>query len=576
MWWIRFAFASHFFRRIAEYTDLSGLSGVVNVGNRQILRVAFDFGTSTSSHSFLFSDSIPGLLPSQPRFTGGISQFGDSEIFVQNNFGWLSRLVHENLEIGGYSIPEFPFGLVQSRAETPYREFQEVAGIISFNRDSILAQGRILSLGITAGPFVSLKSFGPRRLPWPPGTVSVVAIPGSPKWLFSAHRVSIGDQEFAAPHTLFVDPGSSDVVFPQRYRDLTREALGVFKVLGNSARVFVPFNQWLEFLDVVIRINSDSNGAKLRLDPKSLRFSPDVENRNAKIVDGIVFVPLRIRFFVSNSQERQNYITVGRAFLRSYKGVLLDNIDSKIRFVPRLFGSSVENPSIMIHPRQLGVKLALIEREVSLIARFNGFPFAFMAQRAPLHNIDDYLLPFSWTVEEDAEISNLRVFKLVLVRSFPDYSIPPESITQSRSLPHHAAIRCVLSVFGGLTLFADAATSDPAKSLTVSIQRAQTHITFKFIEGIAPSPSPGLLNGNPTPAPVMGPPSAALLTLPSPVRIETDRPEECYICLEAMKSGEPLQLPSSCGHAFHDECIRPWVMEKGQNTCPNCRKPITF
>jgi hypothetical protein len=44
--------------------------------------------------------------------------------------------------------------------------------------------------------------------------------------------------------------------------------------------------------------------------------------------------------------------------------------------------------------------------------------------------------------------------------------------------------------------------------------------------------------------------------------------ESCPICIEDYKTDEMLvQLP--CGHAFHKDCILPWITEK--NSCPTCR-----
>jgi hypothetical protein len=48
---------------------------------------------------------------------------------------------------------------------------------------------------------------------------------------------------------------------------------------------------------------------------------------------------------------------------------------------------------------------------------------------------------------------------------------------------------------------------------------------------------------------------------------ENDDDKDCAICFETMK--EATGLP--CGHKFCDNCIKPWIKEKG--TCPTCFQP---
>lgn len=48
---------------------------------------------------------------------------------------------------------------------------------------------------------------------------------------------------------------------------------------------------------------------------------------------------------------------------------------------------------------------------------------------------------------------------------------------------------------------------------------------------------------------------------------ENDDDKECAICYEVMK--EATVLP--CGHKFCDNCVQPWIKEKG--TCPTCSQP---
>ncbi|KAJ2061005.1 hypothetical protein GGI17_003344 [Coemansia sp. S146] len=47
-------------------------------------------------------------------------------------------------------------------------------------------------------------------------------------------------------------------------------------------------------------------------------------------------------------------------------------------------------------------------------------------------------------------------------------------------------------------------------------------------------------------------------------------PESCSICLSSIKAGDPLVFLIPCNHAFHDECIGKWLMEKS-TLCPLCK-----
>lgn len=49
---------------------------------------------------------------------------------------------------------------------------------------------------------------------------------------------------------------------------------------------------------------------------------------------------------------------------------------------------------------------------------------------------------------------------------------------------------------------------------------------------------------------------------------------ECIICLEDYVSGESLVLRLPCGHEFHEDCIRKWLLRR-KRTCPICKMDVT-
>jgi hypothetical protein len=67
---------------------------------------------------------------------------------------------------------------------------------------------------------------------------------------------------------------------------------------------------------------------------------------------------------------------------------------------------------------------------------------------------------------------------------------------------------------------------------------------------------------------------------PDPPAVDTteDAFEECYLCLEAMATGDPEEAEAvvvGCGHQFHGMCMGMWTATctaKGlPYTCPMCR-----
>jgi hypothetical protein len=47
----------------------------------------------------------------------------------------------------------------------------------------------------------------------------------------------------------------------------------------------------------------------------------------------------------------------------------------------------------------------------------------------------------------------------------------------------------------------------------------------------------------------------------------------CSICIEEFEEGEKIRLLPKCGHAYHTECIIPWLTER-QGCCPFCKADV--
>jgi hypothetical protein len=48
--------------------------------------------------------------------------------------------------------------------------------------------------------------------------------------------------------------------------------------------------------------------------------------------------------------------------------------------------------------------------------------------------------------------------------------------------------------------------------------------------------------------------------------------ESCSICWETLSYGATSCLP--CGHAYHIDCIKSWILSNSANTCPLCKRPF--
>ncbi|KAG7364029.1 ring finger domain containing protein [Nitzschia inconspicua] len=56
-------------------------------------------------------------------------------------------------------------------------------------------------------------------------------------------------------------------------------------------------------------------------------------------------------------------------------------------------------------------------------------------------------------------------------------------------------------------------------------------------------------------------------------RFTTTLSTMCSICIDDFEHGEMVRLLPRCGHAFHTECILPWLTER-QNYCPFCKTKV--
>merc|ERR1711884_670217 len=45
----------------------------------------------------------------------------------------------------------------------------------------------------------------------------------------------------------------------------------------------------------------------------------------------------------------------------------------------------------------------------------------------------------------------------------------------------------------------------------------------------------------------------------------------CSICICEFENRQDIRVLPRCGHVFHDDCIKPWLLERNRNSCPLCQ-----
>lgn len=71
-------------------------------------------------------------------------------------------------------------------------------------------------------------------------------------------------------------------------------------------------------------------------------------------------------------------------------------------------------------------------------------------------------------------------------------------------------------------------------------------------------------------------PSDALVSIRTQRRLRaftTTTCTMCSICIDEFEEGETIRLLPRCGHAFHTECILPWLKDR-QGCCPMCKTGV--
>ena len=75
------------------------------------------------------------------------------------------------------------------------------------------------------------------------------------------------------------------------------------------------------------------------------------------------------------------------------------------------------------------------------------------------------------------------------------------------------------------------------------------------------------------PAPVVTAPLHVATSQPNERILNTTTCTTCSICIDDFEAGEALVLLPRCRHAFHKDCLRPWLLER-HGCCPLCKTDV--
>ena len=529
------AFAACYFEIEAQYSDLSGLTVVAQVGRSQEFPVSLNF---EYPESYLFSSAL-NRFSFQPTFNLGPSVAPVNEPLA-NRHSWRGQILRTDLKLGDEIFSEHTFGLVESQPRM-HVDYHDVGGIIALTQASpraapSLMRDRILRLEcVSRCDAVRITSLGARKLlnPW---TYPVVSIPAFPtqrsrfyttenSWSFSA-SASFGRTRLHNDIHIQVDPSSQDMLLPaSMIASITGSGSGDFAVSIDSKRLFVAATSGAE-LSFEFRC---SRGRIIRLSAESIKFYRDYSQAMPGY-EGLM-VPLRIRFV-----SGVGYIKLGRSLLESYKRVYMDNITFRIHLVPRgvIFGRPQTQNVVPARPA-FTVRDVFDDLSIDPSSLEIALPLS--------DSLDQGLVPWSFRQRE------LVGYELKLIRRFKKDLTYRESTSFLTLSVNAAIVQCVGDMSSGLSLRFIETEQDRSRYTSIEIFRSSTEVRITSRR------------------------MRIQVQLPPPYLATAPDETSCGICKEPINTDETIQIIPPCNHKFHADCIFPWLHMR-KVTCPVCRSFI--
>ena len=509
----------------ARYSAFSDLVTTAYIGSRGTrIRVSLGFSGDFSNSSFFYDGrtDCPAFVGVcyNPELSASSFSVGHCPL-AQKVPNWEGCFELADLvALGSVSYHVHRFRLL-SQAVLSGPQFREVAGMISLHRRSRLLRGKrlqVFSRYSSGHPGIRIVSLLDEE---PESSVPTVKEYDS-NWVFEA---SIPGVETEGVVTIELDPSNQKMVIP------------------------VDIAHGIDWLEVTpqgeVYMDCDATtGLHLLLQSKHLIVIPAGQLVNPGRISPDGGHRCEARVLVSNLIAR---IVIGRQLIESVDHIVLDNQSDRIGF--GLYQPSLPPPGFrFVDPKPFipivgpGIDISYEQDGHELHANFfrNGsgrglFLWKEVPQQYRYLNLDVEIV---WLLHTDGEASDGPVDAVV-------YPIEGHWRVQSYPSVVNEGIR--------LKFLSDAASLN---NLVWRFTKRGARLTMYSVD--LPDISTFPLEE---------------LNLPHPL-IAEGQMDNCAVCLGEIRFGETVQNMPECTHAFHLECIKPWLEGRSQ-TCPSCRSVVS-
>jgi hypothetical protein len=507
----------------ADYSAFSNLVTTAYIGSPGTpIRVSLGF-SSDSSLSFLYDGRTDC-----PAFVGACydPEFSATYFSVrqcppaQNVERWegCSELT-DLVALGTVSAMVYRFRLLsQARISGP--QFREVAGMVSLHRRSRLMAGKrlhVFSRYSSSHPGIRIVSYLNESPP--PHSVSTVKECDS-KWVFEASIPNVVPEGVVR---IEFDPNIQRMLIPV---DIAHRI--DWLEVSTEGEVFVDCEARVDLSLLLHRKRRIRISARQLVNPR--RRSPDGQRCEARVLVSPVI----------------DMIVIGRQLIESVDHIVLDNVANRIGFglLPNLWPSREirfvdPKPLIPIVGPDVNMSYEQDGQELNIDFFGSGSVHGlFLWKRSPQQyrhfgmDVETVML-----VHTDGEASDGPVDPVV-------YPIQGHWRLESNPLVLSDGIRLMFRAV------------DASSNLVLRFTKRGARLIMYSADVPATTTIP-----------------LEDLNLPDPFITEV-RMDACAVCLAEISVGETAQNMPECTHAFHRECIRPWLEGRSQ-TCPSCRSVVS-
>ena len=523
-----FGLVGHCEGLLVRQSEFSGLTADIVLGGQQ-LAVSLDFVFDTN---VVYDSSQSPAFVLCYRLPEGTEVDRADATKMERALGWTHMVsVMDTIGVDDVIVNLFQFKLVVNSHPASVR-MREVAGIVSLNRFSRIAQAHVMRLRMGEGGGLEV-TFGcspddnnighPAR-----STLPLLSLRGD--WVFRA-GLSVSAGEGIRSRVRF-DPTLTDVIIPHSlgFRFLRLLGVGVMLI---ADRVYLPCDR-LDFFFLTLILSDE-----VSIELVHLVLSSSAQPHGL----------CAMRILVSSGLENDGFIQIGQSLLAAVAGVELDNPSGLIRF--ELPSSSPFQYFPLPNPVPLVPAFDYPVIEFSTTSH-EGARMTF-TQKA-FGRREYFFVPFRTRAVQFGE--GIFAFSFFKVGGLDNLSIPHaerlattvflSSAPEARMEDGEFHIDFASDVGDGLTEYA----------VIITEETDALWVEFKAVEKVDI-------------ADLDLPPSETVSRIFGEVLPEFPT---CTICITPLEEGDTMQRLTACCHAFHLDCVRPWIERK--RICPCCRAPI--